>query len=102
MRLGNLITRKPKLVDRLFQVLPDDSTAKQLWNIFSHSQKETRAGILVGFGVRLQLWAEKEICSLTARNDFHIRELGRDKTAVFILTPDEESTFDLLTAMFID
>lgn len=102
LRLGNLIGRKPKLVDKLFMQLPDDSTAKNLWYIFANSEEKTRSGILIGFGVRLQLWADKEICKLTSRNDFNIRILGQEKAAVFILTPDEESTFDLITAMFID
>jgi type IV secretion system protein VirD4 len=102
LRLGLQIGKNPDLLNQIFEQLPDDSEAKTFYDIFNNAEDKTRSGILVGFGVRLQLWAIKDIRNLTAKNDFDIRELGRKKTAVFILTRDEESTFDLITAMFID
>ncbi|WP_161804968.1 VirD4-like conjugal transfer protein, CD1115 family [Peribacillus butanolivorans] len=102
LRLGLQVGKQPKLLNELFESLPEDSEAKYFYDIFNMAEDKTRSGILVGFGVRLQLWAIKEIRELTSHSDFHLRDLGKKKMALFILTRDEESTFDLLTAMVVD
>ena len=102
LHLGNLIQRRPKDIDLMFNSLPDDSTAKHLYNIFSNSEDKTRAGILIGFASRLRLWTLDDVSQLTAQSDFNINELGQQQTALFILTPDGESTYDMITAMLID
>lgn len=50
----------------------------------------------------MQLWAIKEIQQLTGSSDFTLKDLGKKKMALFILTRDEESTFDLITAIVVD
>ena len=102
LRMGNSIGEDPDHVKALFDNLPEDSSAKEKYSIFNHSVKETRSSILTGFGVRLELWGEKRIAELTAKSDFDIKLLGREKTALYILTPDSESTFDIITAMLVD
>lgn len=102
LHLGNMIRKKPKEIDDLFNELPDNSTAKHLYNIFANSEDKTRTGILIGFASRLRLWALEDLSSLTATSDFNINQLGQKKTALFIITPDSESTFDMITAILID
>lgn len=102
LKLGLQIGKDPEYLDSLFEGLPDDSEAKTFYRIFSLSEDKTRSGILVGFGVRLQLWAIKEIQQLTGSSDFTLKDLGKKKMALFILTRDEESTFDLITAIVVD
>ncbi|MEH7454297.1 VirD4-like conjugal transfer protein, CD1115 family, partial [Gottfriedia acidiceleris] len=102
LKLGLQIGKDNKFLDKLIETLPDDSEAKTFFNIFNLSEDKTRSGILVGFGVRLQLWAINEIKQLTASSDFRLGDLGKKKMALFILTRDEESTFDLITAIVVD
>lgn len=102
LNLALKIGHDQELAEQLFAKLPEDSVAKKLYQIFALAPSDTRNSILLGFAIRLRIWTEVEICKLTAKSDFHIRELGQRKTAVFIMTRDEESTFDVITAMFID
>ncbi|WP_082231916.1 VirD4-like conjugal transfer protein, CD1115 family [Halobacillus massiliensis] len=102
LHLGNMIKRRPKDIDKMFNDLSDDSTARHLYNIFANSEDKTRAGILIGFASRLRLWTLEDVAQLTSKSDFNIHQLGQKKTALFILTPDGESTYDMLTAMLID
>jgi len=102
LEMGTSFGDNPKKIDEVFNELPKTSTARQLYRIFNLSEDRTRSGILIGFGVRLQLWAEPSIQKLTATSDFDLNDLGKKKTALYILTPDGESTFDMITALMID
>lgn len=102
LHLGNLIRKREKDIEKLFDDLPDNSTAKHLYNIFANAEDKVRSGVLIGFATRLKLWALEDVAQLTAKSDFNINQLGQKKTALFILTPDGESTFDMITAMLID
>ena len=102
LHIGNSIRKDPKKLDQLFNDLPDESAAKHLYNIFANSEDKTRSGILIGFASRLRLWALNDVSQLTATSDFDVNDLGEKKTALFIITPDADSTFDMITAMLID
>lgn len=102
LQLGTRIGKDEELLDMMFSQLPPDSEALEMYNIFRLAQDKTRAGILIGFGVRLKLWVSKNVAQLTSCSDFDLNQLGQKKTALFILTPDSDSTFDLLPALLID
>jgi len=102
LQFGTKIGRDEDLLDEIFDSLPDDSEALEMYNIFRLAQDKTRAGILIGFGVRLKLWVSKNVANLTAKSDFNLNQLGNRKTALFLLIPDNDSTYDLLPGLLID
>jgi type IV secretion system protein VirD4 len=95
---------EPEEADKLFKALPSDSPAKTEWRIFNQSEDKLRSSILTGFGVRFALWTEPDIVELTSKNDINLSELGdkNKKIALYIITPSQEDTFDVLPAMIID
>ncbi|MFE8703938.1 VirD4-like conjugal transfer protein, CD1115 family [Cytobacillus sp. FJAT-54145] len=102
LQLGTRIGADEETLDDMFSGLPDDSEALEMYNIFRLAQDKTRAGILIGFGVRLKLWVSKNVANLTAASDFNLNQLGERKTALYLLIPDSNSTFDLIPALMID
>lgn len=102
LQLGTRIGADEDVLDDMFAGLPEDSEALEMYNIFRLAQDKTRAGILIGFGVRLKLWVSKNVANLTSTSDFDLNQLGRKKTALYLLIPDSDSTFDLLPALMLD
>lgn len=102
LQFGTRIGQDEDLLNAIFSQLPEDSEALEMYNIFKLAEDKTRANILIGFGVRLKLWVSKNIAQLTRTNDFDLNELGRRKTALFLIIPDSDSTYDLLPGLLID
>lgn len=102
LALGTKIGSDERVLDEMFFALPEDSEALEMYYIFKNAKDKTRAGILIGFGVRLKLWVSKNIAGLTSTSDFDLNQLGQRKTALFLLMPDSEATYDLLPALLID
>lgn len=102
LEVGMAMGDNEEAFDKLFDELPPDSKARRAYRIFKQGSSNTKGNVLQGFGGRLQLWIEDDIIQLTAESDFDIREFGKKKTAIFLLFPVVEGTFDVLPALFID
>ena len=63
---------------------------------------ETKGSILSVFKQRVQLFASrKNLSEMLAHNDFDMRDIGKKKTAVFILIQDEKTTYHKLVTIFL-
>ncbi len=101
--LGTNIGSDKQVINSFFGQLPSDSEARAMFNLFNSNKSDTtRAGIIMGLGVRLQLWVSQKVSLLTSWSDFDLHDLGRKKVALFLLLPDDRSTYDLLPTLMID
>lgn len=87
-------------MDAIFNTLPYSHPALFKYKIFKQAKAETRAGILIGFGTQLSLFANSKIGELTSQSDFRLDEFGLRKTALFLIIPDGDDTFKRLTSLF--
>lgn len=63
---------------------------------------ETKGSILSVFKQRVQLFASREnLSEMLANNDFDMRDIGKNKTAVFIVIQDEKTTYHTLVTIFL-
>ena len=63
---------------------------------------ETKGGILAVFKQKVKLFTSREVLSeMLAHNDFDMKDIGRQKTAVFIVIQDEKTTYHSLVTIFI-
>ena len=63
---------------------------------------ETKGGILSVFKQKVKLFTSREVLSeMLAHNDFDMKDIGRQKTAVFIVIQDEKKTYHSLVTIFI-
>lgn len=102
LHLGNTFAKDPELMESVFSNPSLDETAKTLYAQIASLSEKTRDGVFIGFAVRLQLWTSKQICTLTAGSDFHLRDLGRRRITLFLIIPDHHSTYQALTSLFFD
>ncbi len=63
---------------------------------------DTKGSILSVFKQRVQLFASRaNLSEMLGNNDFDMRDIGRKKTAVFIVIQDEKTTYHTLVTIFL-
>ena len=63
---------------------------------------DTKGSILSVFNQKIQLFSSRETLSeMLSHNDFDMEEIGRKKTAVFIVIQDEKKTYHSLVTIFL-
>ncbi|MEN6595115.1 MAG: type IV secretory system conjugative DNA transfer family protein [Clostridiaceae bacterium] len=67
-----------------------------------YAPNDTMNSILSVFDQKMRTFTiQPTIQDMLANNDFDIADIGRSKTAVFIITPDEKTSFHKLVSLFI-
>ena len=63
---------------------------------------ETKGSILSVFKQKIQLFASRaNLSEMLSNNDFDMRDIGKKKTAVFIVIQDEKTTYHSLVTIFL-
>ena len=63
---------------------------------------ETKGSILSVFNQKIQLFSSRDTLSeMLSRSDFDMEDIGRKKTAVFIVVQDEKKTYHSLVTIFL-
>ncbi|MDD3895979.1 MAG: type IV secretory system conjugative DNA transfer family protein [Bacilli bacterium] len=67
-----------------------------------NAPNETKGGILSVFRQKIRLFSSREqLSEMLSYSDFDIREIGTNKTAVFMIIHDEKTTYHALATIFI-
>ena len=66
---------------------------------FKKAAGDTAKSILISTAVRLQAFNIPEVMDLTCCDNIHLEMLGDEKTAMFIIIPSSDDTFNFLAAM---
>ncbi len=67
-----------------------------------NAPSETKGGILSVFRQKIRIFASREnLSEMLAYSDFDMRDIGKEKTAVFIVIHDEKTTYHGLATIFI-
>lgn len=90
-----------KDLDEYFDSLDDDHPAKVAYGVAAMAESKLRNGIFTGAAAQLEMWSDPGVCWLTAEQDHDLAAPGREKTAVFIVVPDEDSSLHILAALYI-
>ena len=67
-----------------------------------NAPNDTKGGIVSTFRQKIRLFASREnLSEMLGHSDFSILDIGREKTAVFIVVHDEKTTYHALATIFI-
>jgi len=81
--------------------LPDGHPAKSLAAIAKVAPQRTQGSFYTAALATLRLFTNPNIHVMTATSDFHLMDIGCEKTAVFIILPDEKTTYYSLASLFV-
>jgi len=89
-------------LDIIFNELQKDKPnhiANRQYTIFKQGAGKTAKSILISVGVRLAAFNIDAVSNLTSKDELELDKLGEEKTALFIVIPDSDTTFNFLAAM---
>lgn len=88
-------------LNSLFDVLPSSHPAKAPYSLFKQASDTVRSGVIIGLGSRLQVFQSELIKKITARDEIDLELPGQKPCAYFLVTSDQDSTFDFLASLFL-
>lgn len=91
--------QNPELMDQLFDALPNGHDAKKAYALFQIAEEKMRKGIQIGFSTRLQVFLDPGIAYMWSNSDFDLKDLGREKIALFLLIKDSDTTYEMPVAL---
>lgn len=101
VRMGNQIQEYVALNDYMDQ-LADNHPAKDAYATAALAPERTRGSFFSNVASLLRLFADPAIQFLTAEQDHVLHEVGKERTAVFLIIPDEDKTRHPLAALYVD
>ena len=71
------------------------------YSLFKQASDTVRSGVIIGLGSRLQVFQSELIKKITAKNEIDLELPGQQPCAYFLVTSDQDSTFDFLASLFL-
>ena len=71
------------------------------YSLFKQASDTVRSGVIIGLGSRLQVFQSELIKKNTAKNEIDLELPGQQPCAYFLVTSDQDSTFDFLASLFL-
>ena len=88
-------------LDSLFENLPPTHPAKAPYSLYKQASDTVRSGVIIGLGSRLQVFQSELIKKITTRDEIDLELPGQARCAYFLVTSDQDSTFDFLASLFL-
>lgn len=71
------------------------------YSLFKQASDTVRSGVIIGLGSRLQVFQSELIKKITTRDEIDLELPGQERCAYFLVTSDQDSTFDFLASLFL-
>ncbi|RCW41642.1 VirD4-like conjugal transfer protein, CD1115 family [Paenibacillus prosopidis] len=101
VKVGNTLMDYVPL-NEFFKNLPKDHPARDAFATARLSPEKMRGSFFGSVSVMLRLFADPGVAYLTGSQDHRLEDVGRKKTAVFLIIPDENTTRHPLAALYVD
>ena len=82
-----------------FTALPIDHPARDPWSIFKKAENLS-GQIQIGLGSRMSIFQNRTIKKMTAFREIDLEGPAKEKTAIFVIMPDQDATFNVLSSLF--
>lgn len=86
-------------LDMLFSKLPRNSLARRFYASFKQAAGKTLKSIVISCVTRLQYFMTPQVEALTSHDTLELDRIGDEKTALFIITPQADTTYSFLASL---
>ena len=88
------------LLTELMSQLPYDHPARMNYKSIEIAPEKTYSSILSTLQSKLGKFDSKEIAELTSTDTINFEQIGQEKTAVYVISPDTHTTYNFLLTIF--
>ena len=88
------------LLTELMSQLPYDHPARMNYKSIEIAPEKTYSSILSTLQSKLGKFDSKDIAELTSTDTIDFEDIGREKTAVYVISPDTHTTYNFLLTIF--
>ena len=88
------------LLTELISQLPYDHPARMYYKSIEIAPEKTYGSILSSLQSKLGKFDSKEIAELTSTNTIDFEDIGKEKTAVYVISSDTHTAYDFLLTIF--
>ena len=88
------------MLSELMSQLPYDHPARMNYKSIEIAPEKTYSSILSTLQSKLGKFDSKEIAELTSTDTINFEEIGQEKTAVYVISPDTHTTYNFLLTIF--
>ena len=89
-------------IKEYFNLKGPDSNAYMFASTTINAPSDTKGGLLSTFRQKIRLFSTREnLSEMLSHSDFDMRDIGKQKTAVFMVIHDEKKTYHSLMTIFI-
>ena len=88
------------LLTELMSQLPYDHPARMNYKSIEIAPEKTYSSILSTLQSKLGKFDSKDIAELTSTDTIDFEEIGKEKTAVYVISPDTHTTYNFLLTIF--
>lgn len=93
-------TGRTNIFEELLELLPHDHLARKYFANVKLSNDKVFASIATTLQSKLSKFDAPNIAALTATDTIDFKSIGEEKTALFVISPDSQSTYDFILTMF--
>jgi len=88
-------------ITEYMNTLSNNHPSRGLIAISEIAPTRTRGSFFTSALTTLRLFTSPNVFSMTNQSDFNLEDIGREKTALFIILPDEKTTYYSLASLFV-
>lgn len=88
-------------INKYIENLPPEHPSSTIFNIARIAPEKTRGSFFTSALTTLRLFTSKSIYGMTCESEFDLKEAGEEKTATYIILPDEKTTYYSLASLFV-
>ena len=88
-------------LDDLFLRLPMDDPARRAYELgFKKAKGEMKASIIESLLATISKFVDSEVAEFTSFSDFDLKEIGRNKTVLYVIVPVMDNTYESFINLF--
>lgn len=89
------------LINDYLEGLPDTHPAKTVFAMATIAADKTRSSFFTSALGTLRLFTNPNIAEMTSKSDFNLADLGKEKTVLYMMIPDDKKTYYPLVSILI-